>query len=478
MQKLELNKIDDLADIFCAIMGGRPDGVEEIKSFMEKSPLKQLMFASDIDRIIEYDGFFAEEVIDAVYSLLPVKIPLDEHRKLVLTPQAFRKLNAAKVSRPASRIINISFPKATEVYKSHFETKFQRLVEVIHEIQQKKKTQMDEQTALRITSTEKPSTNAPQEAETPKPLPPIVVARLKKVAEEKKNKKTPERETTRNIKYLTKKDIEESSMDERLSQRKAKRKIYMDKYRTEKKAEEEKKKAELTPEELALIEKEKKRQRKQKRELNKALKEQEKRREQRELLKQQQKEENERLIAEEQQRNEEEKKRKEKKQNAKKKRLEKTNPKLAEKREKNRLRMQKRRAENPEARKSYYVKYDDLPEEEREKKRQANRERNRRYREAHRLEIRKSHNERRARLKAENPELLKEMDRANNKKANRKETCHNYYQNHKEEVNRRTRENPMRKIYNQRYKEKKQRLAQTGPVISSLLVGILNAKLR
>lgn len=465
MKKLELNKIDDLADLFCAIIGGRPESVEEIKSFMAQSPLNQLLFISDIERILDYDGFFAEEVIDAVYSLLPVKIPLDNDRKLVLTPQAFRKLNAAKISRPASRLINISFPKAMAVYNNHYETKFQKLVEVIHEIQQKKKIQKDEQTASRITSTEKTDQSTSQETETSKSLPPIVVARLKKVAEERKGEKTPEREKSGNTKYLTKKDIEEKPGKEVSAP-----KVCTDNSQTLQQEE-------LTEEQKEIIEKDKRRRQKFQRALRKAQKEQEKRREQKELLKQQQKEENERLLAEEQQRNKEEKKRQERHQKAQKERLEKENPELAERREKNRLRMQKRRAENPEARKSYYVKYEDLSEEERERKRQANRERNRRYREAHRLELRKSHNERRAKMKAENPELLKELDKKNNAKANRQETCRRYYQNHKEELNQKARENPMTKIYKQRYKDKQQRLAQTDPVVSAILQKTLKSKI-
>lgn len=61
------------------------------------------------------------------------------------------------------------------------------------------------------------------------------------------------------------------------------------------------------------------------------------------------------------------------------------------------------------------------------------------------------HNKHGSELKAENQELVKEMDTKNNQKSNQPYDD----QNHKEEINLRARENPMQKIYIQRYEERK-----------------------
>lgn len=312
MKPFAVEKLEDLADVFCAVIGGCPDNIGEIEEYMLNSRLSRLFAAADMERILKYDGFFADETADAVYAILPTEIRLNENKTIVLTPQAFQKLNRAKINKPASRIINIPFPKAAEVYERHFDDKIQDVISVISAIKQKREE--EEREAQRI-----------------------------KAAEE------------------------------------------------EKKAAEEAKKA--------------------------------------------------------------------------------------ERREKNRLRMRKRRAEHPEARKSYYKRLDTLSPEERERQREANNRRNAVYREKNREKLRQSHNECRAKLKAENPELLKEIDKMHNSTKNRKKAGRRYYKKHKKEIAQKARENPMVKVYKRRYKIK-QRLKKTGPVLASLLQGIMAAKSR
>ena len=137
--------------------------------------------------------------------------------------------------------------------------------------------------------------------------------------------------------------------------------------------------------------------------------------------------------------------------------------------------MRKYRAEHPGERKSYYKKLSTLSPEEQEKKRAENNRRNAVYRAKHREELRTKANARRANLKEENPELLKKLDKQNNERANRKEIGHRYYLKHKEEILQKTNQNPMSKIYKQRY-ETTQRLKKTGPVILSLVAAIAAAK--
>ncbi len=138
MKKFETQKANDLSDVFFAVMGGRPEKIEEIEAFMAHSPLKKLFFTADMNRILEYDGFFADEAVDAVYALLPAKIPLSATHSWLMTPQEFRKLNAARINRPASRFIDISLSKVTEIYFTHFKSKIYELKKLYQEAQKNK----------------------------------------------------------------------------------------------------------------------------------------------------------------------------------------------------------------------------------------------------------------------------------------------------------------------------------------------------
>ena len=108
--------------------------------------------------------------------------------------------------------------------------------------------------------------------------------------------------------------------------------------------------------------------------------------------------------------------------------------------------------------------------------RSANRRRNKKYRDNNNEAIRVRHNQRRAKMKEENPELLKALDKKHNETENRKIAGQKYYQTHKEEINRKAKENPKVKEYKKRYKNKKRFQEKTGVPILSLLQGIINAK--
>ncbi len=271
MRPFSTEKIKSMEEVFYAVMGGIPDSYSEIKDFMANSPLRQLIFATDIERIILHDGFFADEAVDAVYALLPEKIPLSGTRKWLMSPQAFRALNQAKHAAPCGILINIPFLRADKIYREHIDEKMSRLLPLLHLAHQK-------------------------QAE----------------ANNQKQKKTD-------------------------------------------------------------------------------------------------------------------------------------------------------------------LKMEDCPPEEQKLRRIENRIRNRKYREVHRVEIRNKQKERRARIKAENPELLKQLDKKANSKANRKEVCRRYYEKHKEDISRKNSQNPKSKIYKQRYKLKK-KLEKTAPVLRQILSGLLVAK--
>ncbi|MBR6355291.1 MAG: hypothetical protein IKR92_00410 [Alphaproteobacteria bacterium] len=133
MQKLNITKPENLSDVFCAVMGGRPDNIREIEEFVKQSPLQKLMYAADIERIVEFNGYFAEETIDAVYALLPIKIPLNETQNWIMTPSSFAKLNNATEAKPASRIINIQFMKAQQIYNQYFPEKVEKVMVTLAE---------------------------------------------------------------------------------------------------------------------------------------------------------------------------------------------------------------------------------------------------------------------------------------------------------------------------------------------------------
>lgn len=339
MKKFETDKIQDLTEVFFAVIGGKPENIREIEEFMQKTPLNQLIFAADMERVLKYDGFFSDEVADAIYALLPVKIALNDRQNLILTPQAFRELNHKTSLKPASRAITISFSKATTIFDVHFRDKMSAVVWAIKEAKQKRLLREQE--------------------------------KAKEQAEQKKK---------------------QAELEKKLAQIEAQR------------AQEQERKK-IAAEEAKLAEEKK----------------------------------------------------------------------TAERREKNRLRMRQYRAEHPEARKSYYKRLDTLSPEEQMRQRAANNSRNAVYREKNREKLRQSHNERRAKLKAENPELLKSLDKMHNESANRKETCRKYYQKHKAELALKAQANPMVKVYKQRYKVKK-RLEKTGPILASLLQAILASK--
>ena len=63
MKSFETDKLNDLSDVFYAVFGGRPDNIREMEEIMKTNNLNQLLFATDIEQILKYDGFFADENI-------------------------------------------------------------------------------------------------------------------------------------------------------------------------------------------------------------------------------------------------------------------------------------------------------------------------------------------------------------------------------------------------------------------------------
>lgn len=414
MKPFAVEKLEDLADVFCAVIGGRPDNIREIEEYMLNSRLRWLFAAADMERILKYDGFFADETADAVYAILPTKLKLNPNKTIVLTPQAFQKLNRAKINKPASRIINISFPKAMEIYDEHFNDKISKIISAINDVNQKKSQPKAEKTP-------------PQESVAPSVMPETPKTAPIKNKPEVKSKtetevKTPEEK-------IQETQTERMRLEEECRKLKAEKKKLSEEYKRvraeRKRLEDERQKVDSEKTKLAEARKE---------------------------------------IAAEKARLAEERKK-----------LEAEEKELEEKREKKRLYMRKRRAEHPKARKSYYKPLNTLPPEEQERLRAANKSRNAVYREKNREKLRLSHNERRAKLKAENPELLKSMDKMHNENSNRKEIGQRYYQKHKEEIKQKSQANPMVKVYKKRYETKK-RLEKTGPVLASLLQGLIAAK--
>ena len=365
MKPFETDKINDMADVFYAVIGGQPDDLSEIKDFLKNNKLNQLLNAIDIENILKYDGFFADETVDAVYALLPVKLKLNQNKKLILTPQAFRKLNTATMNKPNCRVINVNFQKAMKIYLFDFKPKFQKVKEAVETLQQKikeekRQQELQAQQTQQLPQTTATSTKTPaQEA--------ILKARAEKERQQSKIK-------INTLQDIIKSDKKKQALEERKN----------------------------TP-------------------------------------------------------------------------LEQLAPKIRKK-EAARRRTAAARAIAPQ-RTSNNRKMTELTPEEQEARREANRRRNAVYRERHRAELRAAHNLRRAKLKQENPELLKAMDKKNNSSASRKKAGQTYYIMHKEKLDKQNKNNPNRAAINKKY-ETKQRLKKTGPVISALLQGLIFAKER
>lgn len=110
--------------------------------------------------------------------------------------------------------------------------------------------------------------------------------------------------------------------------------------------------------------------------------------------------------------------------------------------------------------------------------RELNRKRNDVYRERHRLELRERAKQRRIVAKEQDPEGLKQLDKINNQKYDRKKICHDYYERHKEEICKKTNNTPKAALYKKQYKTKTRFKTNTGPKVLALLNGIINYKAR
>lgn len=101
---------------------------------------------------------------------------------------------------------------------------------------------------------------------------------------------------------------------------------------------------------------------------------------------------------------------------------------------------------------------------------------NRKYRQNNREQIRLRRKNDCLRLKEENPELLKELDKKSNSSPKRAEICRNYYQKHKDKINSKAKKNPMVQVYKNRYRIKKRWQEKTEIKVMSLLQAIISAK--
>lgn len=419
MEKLNLKKCDSLADVFCAVLGGKTSDIREIKDFIEKSPLKSLIYANDMERILQFDGFFADEVVDAVYALLPVKLRLSPELSWVMTPQAFRKLNAAQVAKPASRYINVSLSAAFEVYAKQYHRKLEQVVKVIQE--------------------EKALGKNPLEPFEDKYIPPYQ-SRTAFLAPQKEAEE----------KELDAEDKKQQKHAKQREQEYQRRRKELKKTKSTKTAQPETTHKSVQPQPT-----------------NKAIKKKVKADTPRKALKDKQ-EEKSKVVPNKKMTLPEIIDRLEQ---IKKLRALKTTPEKIRKelkKEANRLQTAKYRLENPDAWKKSYKKMSDLPPEKQAKRRAANNRRNDTFRSIHREELRVYHNNLRAKEKAENPEAVREKDKKHNSSAEAKAAKKRYYEKNTQQViERAIRHNKIK-----RFKQK------TGPVILGLLQGIINSKIK
>ena len=133
MKSHKVEKIEKLEDVFYAVLGGEPDSSAEMWHYLEDNKIGKLLYDTDIDRILHHDGYFADEAVDAVYSVLPLAIPLSDGRKYLMNAQTFRRLNREKSMLPNSMLINIPFPKVIAAHEHYFNQKMSVIVQKIYE---------------------------------------------------------------------------------------------------------------------------------------------------------------------------------------------------------------------------------------------------------------------------------------------------------------------------------------------------------
>lgn len=117
MKKYNLDNIETLSDVFTAWLGGEPENTAEVKEFLQKSKLERLMSGSDVEKIIFHSGYFAPELVPAVYALLPPTLPVKGGKEKAVFAQTFYRMNNKVFRHPYSCLINIDFVRGVAVYK-------------------------------------------------------------------------------------------------------------------------------------------------------------------------------------------------------------------------------------------------------------------------------------------------------------------------------------------------------------------------
>lgn len=122
MKAYNKDSLDELADVFCAWLGGIPEERKEISEFGQSSGLSKLLSDHDLEEVFNGNAYFPEETFLAVYSLIPVKLKTGK-KEIALFPQTFNRLNRQAAAQPWSRPANISFAQAAVILQVHFPDK-------------------------------------------------------------------------------------------------------------------------------------------------------------------------------------------------------------------------------------------------------------------------------------------------------------------------------------------------------------------
>lgn len=129
MKRYNKDSIDNLSDVFCAWMGGYPETDAEINQFLQTSKLNQLMSVADMDVVIYHNGYFANETLLSVYSLIPIKLKTKNIEPAIL-PEMLNRYNKRVSQGQQSKLVNISFAKALDVYDANYPEKYNSIKKV------------------------------------------------------------------------------------------------------------------------------------------------------------------------------------------------------------------------------------------------------------------------------------------------------------------------------------------------------------
>lgn len=108
VEKFNKKEIESLSDVFAVWMGGYPEETSEIRNFLQETHLEKLFSVTDIDNILYHHGYFTSETSRAVFAVMPTEFVVGG-KKMTIFAQTLNRLNIQESRQKNSALINASF---------------------------------------------------------------------------------------------------------------------------------------------------------------------------------------------------------------------------------------------------------------------------------------------------------------------------------------------------------------------------------